>query len=90
MKMMILAGKGITLFAWGVMLYNLFFPIEGNVGTLLSILLAITLVMHSFQVLIFHMLFKSLMVIKKSHYFAVLLFGVFSLLAYRQRLLATQ
>ncbi|QYK01229.1 DUF1145 domain-containing protein [Shewanella psychrotolerans] len=89
MKMMILAGKAITLFAWGVMLYNLFIPVDGNIGTLLTILLVITLVMHCFQVLIFHMLFKSLMTIQKSHYLAVLLFGVFSLLDYRQRVLLT-
>ncbi|QYJ85988.1 DUF1145 domain-containing protein [Shewanella mesophila] len=90
MKMMILAGKAITLFAWGVMLYNLFAPIDGNIGTLLTILLAITLVMHCVQVLIFHALFKSLMAIEKLHYLAVLLFGVFSLLEYRQRILLAQ
>lgn len=90
MKFIILAGKAVTLFAWGVMLYNLVASVEGNIGLLLTILLAITVVMHSLQVLIFHSLFKSLLPLNKADYLQVLLFGVFSLLDYRQQALASQ
>ncbi|MCG9697900.1 DUF1145 domain-containing protein [Shewanella sp. Isolate11] len=88
MKIFILGGKVVTLFAWIVMIYNLFMPIEGNIGILLNMLFAVTLLMHCVQVLIFHTLFKSLMTIRKTDYLSVLLFGVFSLLAYRQQILA--
>lgn len=87
MKLMILGGKAITLFAWGVMLYNLFVPVEGNIGTLLTILLLVTLIMHSIQTLIFRTLFKPLMAITYANYLSVMCFGVFSLLDYRQRVM---
>ena len=87
MKLLIMGGKAITLFAWGVMLYNLFVPIEGNIGTLLTILLLITLVMHGIQTLIFHTLFKPLMAITYMNYLSVMCFGVFSLLHYRHRVM---
>ncbi|QYJ97465.1 DUF1145 domain-containing protein [Shewanella alkalitolerans] len=87
MKMVILIGKGITLFAWAVMLYNLFVPAEGNIGMLLTLLLGITLVMHGLQTLIFRTLFKPLMTIGYGDYLSVMLFGVFSLLEYRQRVM---
>ncbi|MCE9680133.1 DUF1145 domain-containing protein [Shewanella sp. AS1] len=88
MKLFILSGKVITLFAWALMLYNLPSPIGGDIGLLLSLLFIITLFMHAVQVLIFHIMFKALMPIRKRHYLWVLLFGVFSLLEHRQQLLA--
>ena len=87
MKMVILIGKAITLFAWAVMIYNLFAPAEGNIGMLLTLLLAITLVMHGLQTLIFRTLFKPLMTLGFRQYLNVMLFGVFSLLEYRQRVM---
>ncbi len=90
MKMIMLGGKTITLLFWIMMIYNLFIPFEGGISTLLNLLFFITLVMHSFQVLMFYTLFKSLMKIEKKHYFSVLIFGAFSLLTYRREVLNNQ
>ncbi len=87
MKPLITLGKLITLFAWGVMLYNLVMPFEGQISTILNILLVVTCVMHGIQVLIFHSLFKALMELNAKAHFSVFLFGVFSLLEYRQAVL---
>lgn len=87
MKALILAGKAITLCTWLLMLYNLLMPIDGAISQLLSLLLLLTVVMHCVQLLIFHRLFSPLLPLGKVDYGAVLLFGVFSLLDYRQRVL---
>lgn len=80
-------GKAVTLIAWLMMAYNLVMPFEGNVSLILTILLAITCMMHCFQVAIFHMLFKTLMPLRQKDYWQVFIFGIFSLLAYRQQVL---
>lgn len=80
-------GKAITLIAWLMMAYNLVMPFAGNVSIILTILLAITCMMHCVQVAIFHMLFKNLITLRKSDYGQVFIFGIFSLLEYRQRVL---
>ncbi len=87
MLLLIHLGKTITLIAWLMMGYNLLVPFTGTVGTILNILLGITGLMHLFQVAIFHMLFKDLLPLNKRDYLQVFLFGIFSLLGYRQRLL---
>jgi putative membrane protein len=88
MKALIRVGKAITLCAWLLMLYNLLMPIGDTISQLLSLLLLLTVVMHCVQLLIFHRLFSPLLPLGKADYGAVLLFGVFSLLDYRQRVLA--
>lgn len=88
MKPLIFIGKLITLFAWTMMFYNLAIPFEGQISIILNILLAITFVMHGIQVLIFHSLFKQLMEISRVDHLKVFLFGVFSLLEYRQAVMA--
>lgn len=88
MKSLILIGKLITLFAWALMFYNLVIPFEGQISIILNILLAVTFVMHGIQVLIFHSLFKQLMDIRKVDHLKVFLFGAFSLLEYRQAVMA--
>ncbi len=87
MKMLILGGKAITLFFWVMMIYNLIMPFNGNISNLLNFLFFTMLAMHSLQVLMFHNLFKSLMKIENKHYLSVLIFGAFSLLAYRREVL---
>ncbi|SUI86818.1 DUF1145 domain-containing protein [Shewanella morhuae] len=88
MPLLINVGKAITLIAWLMMAYNLVIPFDGNVAIILNILLGITCMMHCFQVAIFHMLFKTLLPLTKQDYLQVFIFGIFSLLAYRQRVLA--
>lgn len=88
MKWLLLLGKLATLGAWLMMGYNLLVPFDGNIGTLLKILLGVTVVMHSFQLGVFHLLFKKLLPLKGSDYLQVFAFGVFALLEYRARALA--
>jgi putative membrane protein len=85
MPLLINIGKTITLIAWLMMTYNLIMPFEGNVAIILNIILGITCMMHCFQVAIFHMLFKPLLPLSKKDYLQVFIFGIFSLLGYRQR-----
>lgn len=87
MPLLINLGKAITLIAWLMMAYNLVIPFEGNVAITLNILFAITCMMHCFQVAIFHMQFKTLLPLTKQDYLQVFIFGIFSLLAYRQRVM---
>jgi len=87
MPLLINLGKAITLIAWLMMAYNLVIPFEGNVAITLNILFAITCMMHCFQVAIFYMLFKTLLPLTKQDYLQVFIFGIFSLLAYRQRVM---
>ena len=88
MPLLINVGKAITLIAWLMMAYNLVIPFDDNVAIILNILLGITCMMHCFQVAIFHMLFKTLLPLTKQDYLQVFIFGIFSLLTYRQRVLA--
>lgn len=88
MSLLINLGKTITLVAWLMMLYNLIMPFDGNVAIVLNIIFGITCMMHCFQVAIFHMLFKSLLSLRKTDYLQVFIFGIFSLLVYRQRVMA--
>ncbi|MPY25436.1 DUF1145 domain-containing protein [Shewanella sp. YLB-07] len=81
----IMTGKAITLLAWLMMTYNLVQPFEGNTTVILNILFAVTLFMHSFQVVILHTRFKSRLTLHKSDYLNVFAFGIFSLLSYRQQ-----
>ncbi|WP_282166740.1 DUF1145 domain-containing protein [Shewanella japonica] len=87
MKFFITAGKSFTLLTWLVMFYNLFIPFEGQVSIILNILLLITVMMHFFQLLIFHTMFSSLLKLKIIDYIKVYFFGVFGLLVYRQKVL---
>lgn len=88
MSLLINLGKAITLIAWLMMAYNLAVPFAGSVSIILNILFGITCLMHCFQVAIFHMLFKNLLPLHKQDYLQVFIFGIFSLLTYRQRALA--
>ncbi|MCL1056572.1 DUF1145 domain-containing protein [Shewanella gelidimarina] len=90
MKLALLLGKLATALAWLMMFYNLASPFDGNIAVILNILLAVTVFMHGFQTIIFHTIFKSLIALKKGDYLQVFIFGVFSLLQYRQQVLAQQ
>ncbi|AVI65604.1 hypothetical protein CKQ84_06720 [Shewanella sp. WE21] len=87
MPLLINLGKTITLVAWLMMLYNLIMPFDGDVAIVLNIIFGITCMMHCFQVAIFHMLFKNLLSLTQQDYLQVFIFGIFSLLAYRQRVM---
>jgi putative membrane protein len=90
MKPILILGKLATAFAWLMMFYNLAAPFDGNIAAILNILLAVTVFMHCFQTIIFHTIFNSLIALKKGDYLQVFIFGVFSLLQYRQLILAQQ
>ncbi|MCH1929974.1 DUF1145 domain-containing protein [Shewanella acanthi] len=87
MPLLINIGKAVTLIAWLMMGFNIIAPFEGNVGIILNILLAMTCLMHLFQVGIFHMMFNKLLKLRKQDYLQVFIFGAFSLLAYRKKVL---
>ncbi|QIR13255.1 DUF1145 domain-containing protein [Shewanella aestuarii] len=87
MKLIIKLGYGATAFTWLVMFYNLFMPFEGNIGLLLNILLGLTIIMHGLQLLIFNTMFAAALPLKAKDYLMVYIFGVFGLLAYRQKVL---
>ena len=90
MKWLLLAGKLVTAFAWLLMFYNLVAPFTGDIAVILNILLAVTVFMHCFQTIIFHTLFNKLLPLNKGDYLQVFMFGVFSLLHYRQQVLDKQ
>ncbi|MGL4938220.1 DUF1145 domain-containing protein [Shewanella sp.] len=87
MPLLINLGKAITLVAWMMMAYNLAVPFEDGIAIMLNIVLVITGLMHCFQVAIFHTMFNNLLPLTKKDYLQVFLFGVFSLLSYRQQVL---
>ncbi|WP_028771871.1 DUF1145 domain-containing protein [Shewanella waksmanii] len=89
MKLVIMIGKMLTLGAWLLMAINLIQPFEGEIGTILNILLAATALMHLFQVAIFHSLFKSYLTLKAADYLQVFAFGAFALIGYRQKVLSS-
>lgn len=90
MKWLLLAGKLVTAFAWLMMCYNLVVPFEGNIAVILTVLLVVTILMHCVQTVIFYALFSPLLALKKADYLQVFMFGVFSLLQYRQHVLNLQ
>ncbi|BDM62890.1 hypothetical protein NFHSH190041_03420 [Shewanella sp. NFH-SH190041] len=83
MKWIIWGGKLLTAGAWLIMLYNLIQPLGGQISVILYLMLAITLLMHSIQLAIFHTAFKPLLSLNSKDYLSVFTFGAFSLLAYR-------
>ena len=87
MRLIITAGKAITLVAWIMMGYNLIMPFEGDLSLVLNILLLITLLMHGLQTLVLHHLCKTRLSLTRSDYLNVFVFGVFSLLSYRREVL---
>ncbi|MGI2258452.1 DUF1145 domain-containing protein [Shewanella sp. GXUN23E] len=88
MKTVLMAGKAMTLFAWGVMIFNLFMPFPGNAAVALNILLLVTAFMHGMQVLMFYGMFSQHMRLTKKDFLTVFGFGVFALLEYRRKLMA--
>ena len=87
MRLIITAGKAITLVAWIMMGYNLVMPFVGDLSLVLNILLLITLLMHGLQTLVLHHLCKTRLSLTRSDYLNVFVFGVFSLLSYRREVL---
>ena len=87
MRLIITAGKAITLVAWIMMGYNLVMPFVGDLSLVLNILLLITLLMHGLQTLVLHHLCKTRLSLTRSDYLNVVVFGVFSLLSYRREVL---
>ena len=87
MRLIITAGKAITLVAWIMMGYNLIMPFEGDLSLVLNILLLITLLMHGLQTLVLHHLCKTRLSLTRNDYLNVFVFGVFSLLSYRREVL---
>ncbi|WP_394129379.1 DUF1145 domain-containing protein [Shewanella maritima] len=88
MKIFIIAGKVFTSLTWLVLIVNLLMPFEGNVSIALNFFLAFTVMMHGFQVLIFHTMFSQTHQLKAKDYIKPFAFGVFTLLEYRQQLLS--
>ncbi|MCW3172681.1 DUF1145 domain-containing protein [Shewanella subflava] len=87
MSQLIKCGYVTTAMAWLVMIYNLAYPFEGLIGLALTILLLLTVIMHALQMVIFHLMFKDTLTLKQKDYIVVCVFGLFGLLAYRQKVL---
>lgn len=90
MKWLISAGKIITVVAIIIMIYNLIVPFSEIISVILNVMLAFTLVIHLVQVISFHKIFAPLLPLSKKDYWQVFIFGVFSLMEYRQQVLALQ
>ncbi|WP_025821525.1 DUF1145 domain-containing protein [Shewanella marina] len=90
MKWLIIAGKVITIVAVIIMIYNLIIPFSGVINVILNVMLAFTLVIHLVQVISFHKIFAPLLPLSKKDYWQVFMFGVFSLMEYRQQVLNQQ
>lgn len=90
MKWLIIAGKVITIVAVIIMIYNLIIPFSGVINVILNVMLAFTLVIHLVQVISFHKIFAPLLPLSKQDYWQVFMFGVFSLMEYRQQVLNQQ
>ncbi|NKF49141.1 DUF1145 domain-containing protein [Shewanella sp. WXL01] len=88
MNKFIVIGKLATALMWLVMIYNLFMPFAGKVSIALNFFMLFTVMMHLFQVLIFHTMFSEALKLKGKDYLQPFFFGVFALLQYRQRLLS--
>ena len=86
MKFVILIGKIITLAAFMLMLANLIFPFGGKVSLIFNLLLACTILIHGIQVAIFKSTFSQQMTLNGKDYLNVFIFGVFSLMEYKNKL----
>ncbi|WP_417763422.1 DUF1145 domain-containing protein [Shewanella sp.] len=86
--MLINLGKLLTLLAWLLMFYNIAMPFGGNISLILNILLGVTVMMHLLQLLMFYVVFHSVMPLKGKDYLQAFVFGVFAMWQYRQRALA--
>jgi len=87
MSQLIKCGYVTTAMAWLVMIYNLAYPFAGLIGMALTILLVVTVIMHALQIVIFHQMFKDRISLTTKDYLIVCVFGLFGLLAYRQKVL---
>lgn len=85
MSRVIVAGQLCTLAAWLVMGYNLAMPFAAPISLALNILLGITVVMHAVQVVYFHLSYRRLTQPTPLDYLMIGVFGIFSLLRYRQQ-----
>ena len=87
MAQLIKCGYATTAIAWLVMVYNLVYPFEGSIGFAFTVLLLLTVIMHALQIVIFHQMFKDRISLTTKDYLIVCVFGLFGLLAYRQKVL---
>lgn len=86
MKLIIFLGKAITLITIGLMLINLVSPFDGRLSLIFNLLLVCTIFMHGIQVAIFHTAFSKQLSLSIKDYLNVFIFGVFSMLQYKNRL----
>ncbi|GAA0786281.1 MULTISPECIES: DUF1145 domain-containing protein [Pseudomonadati] len=87
MTQLIKLGYATTAMAWLAMIYNLAYPFAGLMGMALTILLLVTVIMHALQIVIFHQMFKDRLSLTIKDYLMVCVFGLFGLLAYRQKII---
>ena len=86
MKLVITAGKLLTLVVWLVLAANLVMPFPGNGALILYILTGLMLVMHGIQLMIFWGAFGKQLKLTGKDKLMILVFGFFSLLDLRERL----
>ncbi|MBR9728747.1 DUF1145 domain-containing protein [Shewanella intestini] len=88
MNKFVLFGKILTAAMWVLMTYNLLMPFESKASVLLNFFMLFTAIMHLIQVAMFHTIFAKTMVLKATDYLQAFIFGAFTLMQYRQKLIS--
>lgn len=85
MKALILLAKASISFVWLILITNIFYPFPGLAAITLYILTGFLLCMHGLQMLIFIGAFGDKIKMTRWEKWSILIFGVFALLAIRQK-----
>lgn len=86
MSYFITLGKVLMTAIWGVLLYNLFFPFNGQAGIAFYFLLALIAFMHIIQLLVIYGAFSEKLKLTPLEALQVFFFGVFKLWQLKGRL----
>ncbi len=90
MNAFILFAKISIGFVWLVLLTNVVYPFPGTSAMVLYIMTAFLFCMHGLQMLIFIGAFGDKIPMTKMEKYSILIFGIFSLLAIRQKHMVTK
>ncbi len=85
MNAFIIFAKSAILLVWLVLITNLFYPFPGVAAMALYIMTGFLFFMHALQLLIFVGAFGDTIKMTKKDKAAILVFGIFALLAIRQK-----
>lgn len=90
MNAFIIFAKSAIGLVWLVLIANLFYPFPGHAAVALYIMTGFLFCMHGLQMLIFIGAFGDKIPMTKGEKWSILIFGIFALLAIRQKYMVTQ